>query len=193
MSLQTIQSDTFPFPDGRLKFLDSMQFLSGSLDKLSAQMKPEQFFQFKKCYPNEAVRKLLTKKGTYSYSYMNSMARFEENSLPNDEAFYDDLKDKPISKKEREHADNVWNGLGCKTMLDYHNHYLQSDILLLADVFETFRKMSLDTYKLDPCHCYSLLGLSWDAMLRYTKVEIELITDLDMYQMVERGIRGGIS
>ena len=73
-------------------------------------------------------------------------------------------------------------------MLDYHNHYLQSDILLLADVFEIFRKMSLDTYKLDPCHYYSLSGLSWDAMLRYTKVEIELITDLDKYQMVEGGI-----
>ena len=103
------------------------------------------------------------------------------------------MQDKPISKKQSQHADNVWKGLGCNTMLDYHKHYLRSDILLLADVFETFRKMSLETYKLDPCHYYSLPGLSWDAMLQYTKVNIELITDLDMYQMVEKGIRGGIS
>ena len=155
-------------------------------------MKPEQFQHFKKCYPNEKERKLLTKKGVYPYSHMDSMERFEETSLPPDKAFYDDLQDKPISKKQRKHADNVWNGLGCTSMRDYHDHYLRSDILLLADVFETFRKMSLETYKLDPCHYYSLPGLSWDAMLRYTKVKIELITDLDMYQMVEKGIRGGI-
>ena len=80
---------------GQLKFLDSMQFLSGSLDKLSAQMKPEQFIQLRKCYPIETERNLLTKKGKYPYSYMDSMARFEETSLPSDEAFYDNLKDKP--------------------------------------------------------------------------------------------------
>ena len=78
-------------------------------------------------------------------------------------------------------------------MNDYHNHYLITDILLLADVFENFRKMSLETYGLDPIHYYSLPGLFWDAMLKYTGVELELITDPDMHLMVEKSMRGGIS
>ena len=95
------------FTIGKLKFLDSMQFLSGSLDKLSAQLKPEQFFHFKKCYPKDDERKLLTKKGVYPYSYMNCMERFEETSLPDDDAFYDNLQNKPITKKQRQHADKI--------------------------------------------------------------------------------------
>ena len=71
----------------------------------------------------------------------------------------------------------------------YENHYLITDIQLLADVFKNFRKMSLETYGLDPIHYYSLPGLSWDAMLKYTGVELELITDPDMHLMVERSMR----
>ena len=75
----------------------------------------------------------------------------------------------------------------------YHNHYLVTNILLLADVFENFRKMSLETFDLDPIHYHSLPGLSWDEMLKYTGVELDLIRDTDMYQMVEKGMHGGIS
>ena len=78
-------------------------------------------------------------------------------------------------------------------MKDHHNHYLVTDILVLADIFENFRKMSLETYGLDPIHYYSLPGLSWDAMLKYTGLELELITDPDMHQMVEKSMRGNIS
>ena len=77
-------------------------------------------------------------------------------------------------------------------MRDYHNHYLITDILLLADVFENFRKMLVETFSLDPIHYYSLPGLSWDAMLKDTGVELDLIRNTDMYQMVERGMRGGV-
>ena len=138
------------FSLGRLKFLDSMQFLSGSLDKLSSQLKPHHFHHLTKAYPDETKRNRLAKKGVYPYSYMDSMDRFQETSLPGDQAFYNNLEDKPITAKQRKHADNVWDVLGCTTMLDYHNHYLLSDILLLADIFETFRTMALDKYKLDP-------------------------------------------
>ena len=78
-------------------------------------------------------------------------------------------------------------------MKDYHNHCLITDILLLADLFENFRKMPLESYGLDPIHYYRLTGLSWDAMLKYTGVELELITDPDMHLMVEKSMRGGIS
>ena len=78
-------------------------------------------------------------------------------------------------------------------MRDYHDLYLLCDVYLLADVFEKFRRDSQTLYGLEPLHYYSLPGLSWDAMLKHSEVELELITDPDMYLMVEKGIRGGIS
>ena len=77
--------------------------------------------------------------------------------------------------------------------MQHCNHYLITDILLFADVFHNFRKMSLETYNLDPIHYYSLPGLSWEAMLQYTGVELELITDPDIHLMVENSTHGGIS
>ena len=79
------------------------------------------------------------------------------------------------------------------TMSDYHDLYLKTDVLLLADIFEKFRNTCLDNYGLDPCHYYSSPGLSWDAMLKMTKIELELVSDIDMHLFVEKGIRDGIS
>ena len=78
-------------------------------------------------------------------------------------------------------------------MGDYHDLYLKPDVLLLADVFEKFIKMCLNYYGLDPCHYFSSPGLSWDAMLKMTEVELELISDIDMHLFIEKGMRGGIS
>ena len=124
---------------------------------------------------------------------MDSMERFDETSLPSKEHFFNRLYDKHVSEGQYTYARRVWETLKCNTMKDYHNHYLITDILLLADVFENFWKMSLGTYGLDPIHYYSLPGLSWDAMLKYAGVEKELITDPDMHLMVEESMRGGIS
>ena len=79
------------------------------------------------------------------------------------------------------------------TMSDYHDLYLKRDVLLLADIFEKFRNTCLDNYGIDPCHYYSSPELSWDAMLKMTKIELELVSDIDMHLFVEKGIRGGIS
>ena len=78
-------------------------------------------------------------------------------------------------------------------MGDYHDLYLKSDILLLADVFKNFRKTCLQYYKLDPCHYFTSPGLSWDAMLKMTDIKLELMVDIDMFQFIEKGMRGGIS
>ena len=78
-------------------------------------------------------------------------------------------------------------------MGEYHDLYLKSDVLLLADVSENFRKTCLQYYKLDLCHYFTSLGLSWDAMLKMTNIKLELMTDVDMFQFIEKGMRGGVS
>ena len=76
---------------------------------------------------------------------------------------------------------------------DFHNHYLKRDVLLLVDVFETFISTSLKYYNLDPCHDFNAPGLSWDAMLKMTKIKLEKISVSDKYIFIEKGMRGGIS
>ena len=134
----------------------------------------------------------MVRKGVYPYDYMDSFDKFNEK-LPSKEEFYSLLNDEHISNEDYEHAQNVWNTFSLKNMGDYHNLYLGSDVLLLADVFENFRKTCLEYYKLDPCHYFTSPGLSWDAMLKMTNIKLELMTDVDMFQFIEKGLRGGIS
>ena len=136
---------------------------------------------------------LITRKGVYPYDYMDDMEKFNDTQLPPQSAFYSILNDEDISDKDYKHAQNVWNAFNVKNMGEYHDLYLKSDVLLLADVFENFRSTCLNYYKLDPANYYTSPGLSWDAALKMTKINLELITDIDMYLMVEKGIRGGIS
>ena len=95
--------------------------------------------------------------------------------------------------KDYQHAQNVWNTFKLQSMGEYHDLYLKSDVLLLADVFENFRKTCIQYYKLDPCHYFTSPGLSWDAMLKMTDIKLELMVDIDMYQFIEKGMGGGVS
>ena len=136
---------------------------------------------------------LLTRKGVYPYDYVTSIEKLQETKLPPKEAFYSLLYNEEISDEDYQHATNVWNIFNCQTLQDYHDLYLKTDVLLLADVFENFRKTCLNYYELDPCHYYTAPGLAWDACLKLTKRELQLLTDYDMLMMFEKGIRGGMT
>ena len=125
--------------------------------------------------------------------YMDSFKKLSEEKLPDKSRFFSSLKDECISEKDYERANNVWNTFKMKTMSDYHDLYLKADVLLLADVIEKFIKMCLDYYGLDLCNYFSSSGLSWDAMLKMTGIELELITDIDVHLFLEKGMRSGIS
>ena len=108
--------------------------------------------------------------------------------------FYSLLTDRKISDKEYEDVLNLWNKFDMKTVKDYHDLYLKKyDILLLADVFGKFRNNSLKNYGLCPSYYLSAPCLSWDAMLKMTKIKLEFIPDLDKNVFFEKGTRGGIS
>ena len=98
-----------------------------------------------------------------------------------------------ISAKDYQHTCKVWNEFGLKNMGDYHDLYLETDVILLANVFESFRKVCLDNYGLDPAHFYTAPGLAWKACLKKTGVNLELLQDPDMLLRFERGNRGGIT
>ena len=135
---------------------------------------------------------LLLRKGVYPYEYMDKWERFNETSLPSKESFYSNLNMEDIDDIDYRHGNNVFNKFKLNNLGDYHDLYVQSDTLLSADVFENFRDMCLKEYKLDTAYFLLLPGLAWQACLKKTNVELELLTDYDMLLMVEKGIRGGI-
>ena len=175
-----------------LVFLDSLQFMNSSLDNLIKNLPDEAFKYTKQEFEKEQFN-FMKRKGIYPYDHMDCFDRFNETKLPVQQDFYSILNNEHISDEQYKHAQNVWNTFNLKTMGDYHDLYLKSDILLLADVFENFRKTCLQYYKLDPCHYFTSPGLSWDAMLKMTNIKLELITDIDMFQFIEKGMRGGTS
>ena len=135
---------------------------------------------------------LLLRKEVYPYEYVDNWKRFSEISLPSKEDFYSNLNMEDISDIDYRHANIMFKGFKLENLGDYHDLYVQSDTLLLADVFTNFRDMCIKEYELDPAHFLSLPGLTWQACLKKTNIELELLTDYDMLRMVEEGIRGGI-
>ena len=140
--------------------------------------------------PNEIG--LLLRKGVYPYEYMDSWEKFNETSIPPKEAFYSELNLEDTTDEDYAHVQKVWDVFEIKNRGEYHDLYVQSDTLLLADVFENFRDKCIEIYGLDPAHFLSAPGLTWQVCLKKTGVELELLTDIDMLLMVEEGIRGGI-
>ena len=135
---------------------------------------------------------MLLRKVVYPYKYMDGWGKFNEKIIPGKELFYSNLTLENISETDYAHANNVFKKFNINILGEYHDLYVKSDTLLLADIFENFRQSCLKNYELDPAHFVSLPGLAWQACLKKTNVELELLTDYDMLLMVEEGIRGGI-
>ena len=174
-----------------IRFIDSFKFLQTSLANLVGNLQSDDFHNTKEIMKENV--NLLTRKGVYPYDYVSSIEKLTETQLPPKDQFYSKLNDEDISDEDYQHALNVWATFRCKTIRDYHDLYLKSDVLLLADVFENFRKTRFKHYNLDPAHYYTSPGLAWDACLKETGQQLELLSDYDMLMMFEKGIRGGIS
>ena len=131
------------------------------------------------------------RKGVYSYEYIDEWDKFNEKVLPGKESFYSNLTLENVSETDHAHANNVIKKFNINNLGEYHDLYVRSDTLLLADIFENFRQSCLKNYELDPAQFF-FPGLAWQACLKKANVELELLTDYDMLLMVEEGIRGGI-
>jgi hypothetical protein len=180
------------YENHELRFLDSYKFMASSLGALAGNLDDDSCKNLVKFYSGEKF-KLLRRKGVYPYDYSDSLDRLNEKELPPKEKFYSRLNNSNITDKDYKHAKEVWNKFGIRNMREYHDLYLESDVLLLADVFETFRKTCMDNYDLDPAWYYTSPGLSWDALFKTTGIKIDALTDPDMYLFFEKGTRGGIS
>ena len=175
-----------------MKFHDSFQFKPKSLDVLSKTLEDDEVKYFVASCTTSHFD-LVLRKGVYPFDYLDSVERFDKTELPSQAAFFNKLSSSSCSDIDYAHASRVWDAFGCETIADYHDVYLQLDVLLLVDFFEKFRRTCLDFYSLDPLHYYTTPGLAWDAALRMSRVELELITDENIYNLIEHNIRGGIS
>jgi hypothetical protein len=177
-------------------FKDSYQFLNSSLAQLAKNLlsKGRKYFHCVDHFVKDEVRKkFFFEKGIYPYSYMDSAEKLLETSLPAIECFKNDLTGDNLSEKDYQHAQNVWRDLKCDNMKDYMENYLLCDVLLLADVFENFRKNSLNDYGLDPSFYFSTAHFTLDAFLKKSNVTLDLILDVNQYLFLKKGIRGGLS
>lgn len=187
---------------GAFRIVDSFQFLSSSLSQLADMLATKgtnnfeytQHFIINK-YGERKLGEMLPlviRKGVMCYSYIDSLERLQECKLPPRDEFYNEITNSELTLNDYNHAVKVYEMFGCCNLEDYLKEYLAIDILLLCDIFESFRETCLDIYGLDPCYYLSSPGLSFDAMLKMTRVELDLLSDISMYDFMENGIRGGV-
>ena len=176
----------------KMVFIDSFQFMPSSLEKLASNLSKDKYIHLENEMGTENSH-LLKQKGVYCYEYTDNWDKYNETKLPNKEKFYSSLNDTNVSDDDYKRALEIWDKFNCKNLGEYSDLYLKTDVCLLADVFENFRNTCLTYYQLDPTHYFSSPGLAWDAMLKMTNVQLDLITDIDMENMVQLGMRGGVS
>ena len=123
---------------------------------------------------------------------MNDLEKFNETSLPEKEDFYSHVNKEDTTAADYVHTKRVCEDFEIKILGEHHDLYVQTNTLFLSDVFDNLRNMYLEIYELDPVKFLSFPELSWQAVLKKTKVKLDLLTDIYMLLMVEKVIRGGI-
>ena len=174
-------------------FKDSFLFLNKSLDYLTKTIDDEDRISLKREFDENY--ELLTKKGIYPYDYIyDNIKKYNETKIPDHTNFKNKLNNnKNISNDEYKHAIKVFKSFKCKNLLDYSILYLITDVFHLADVFQKFSNFAYETCGLDRRYSYTLPGYSWQCMLKMTKIELDLISDQDMYLFLMDSIKEGIT
>lgn len=185
-----------------VSFVDSLGHLDGSLDTLVKRVTqngqcPDHCKtianQVRERYGQDKPWEMLTRKGVFPYAWLTTVDRMEETALPPREAFVSDLSGEGITAEEYAYAQSVWTAFGCRTFRDYHDVYLLTDVWALTDVLCSYIDFGMTNYGLDPTHYASSPAFAQDAMLKITGAKLELLTDMDIFLMFERSIRGGVS
>jgi hypothetical protein len=178
-------------------FIDTYKHLSSSLANLCDILKEKgvkYFHHTRAHFSNDKQFHLAMRKGVFCYDYVDSIRKLvSKKSLPSSDQFYDKLNDKSISEDDYKFAVKVWKSFKCRSLADYMKIYLETDVLILVDVFQNYRRTCRQWYGLDPAHYISVPQLSEDAFLKMTKCKLELISDVDMYHFFTSALRGGFS
>ena len=180
----------------RCRYLDSKRFLNASLEKLVQSMVSEcgpASFKYLRQFVQEEDLSLFLQKQVLCNEYLDCSERLNECTLPDKAAFYDPINETDISDEQYNQIQSVWNKMETKTLKEYARTCLFTDVLLMSDVTSMFRQTLMTEFKLDPMQYYTLSGYSWDCALRKSQVELELITDHEMYLMIETSLRGGVA
>ena len=182
------------FKVGSVIFKDSLRILGASLSTLTDNLANINTANFKCLIKHFGLQKasFLTRKGVFPYSYITE-ENLNESKLPSKEAFYDSLKEEGISDDDYDWALQVYSEFKLQNIGEYLLLYNESDVLQLCDVFIYFRNLCFNQSGLDIAHFLTIASYSWNACLKHTSIELELITDIDMYNFLELGMRGGIS
>lgn len=192
-------------PSMEIAFLDTCSFLGGSLANVATTLDACPILEkemrsanplshlLKQGRDTETATRLLKRKGTLPYDYLDSAKKFDETSLPERDRFYSILHDEGVSNEDYAHAQNVWSEFRLRNLGEYTDLYLATDCILLADCFEKFRQMGVSAYGLDPAHYLTAPSLALDACLKLTGATIDPVYDAEMHLFIERGIRGGLA
>jgi len=176
--------------------MDSMSFLNASLEKLVDTLKVSNhtFPLISQWLTDTNQRDLMLRKGVYPYEFVTDMSKVDAcYELPPRDEFFSQLSGTTPSEDDYIHAQNVWNTFGCKSMRDYTELYVKADTFQLAEVMFQLRDAMYDEFGVDLCHYLSLPMMTKDIMLKTTGVKMELISDIEMIQMLRSNIRGGLS
>ena len=173
----------------KLRFSDMSSFMLGSLASHVSNLRSVGVENFKitKMIPDSEKFEKVTRKGVFPYKWMTHVGCLGQTELPSKKEFFSHLNLEEVSDKDLAHAKDVWETFEMSSMREYHDLYLKTDTLLLADVFENFRNMALEKFQVDPCHYVTAPSMFCDALLKTSNAQLELVSDPEMYDFIERG------